>query len=117
MRGQQAFANFVQFLQQSPDTCGFIYQAQLITADQRKNFSYRDTPAAKEVTAWLTSNEGRVAGNSAHKERLRTLATSGSPFDDPWPHGVRAVATSGQTTRETRRTNDNMSTQDLSMSA
>ena len=88
MKGQHAFANFIQFLRQSPaTTCGFIFQAQLMTVDQRKNFSYRDTQAAKEVTAWLTSDEGRVEGNSAHKERLRTLAASGQAFDDPWPHG------------------------------
>ena len=88
MRGQHAFAKFIQFLQQSPSTtCGFIYQAQLISAVQRKTFSYRDTQSAKEVTAWLTSDEGRVAGNSAHKERLRTLLASGTPFEDPWPHG------------------------------
>jgi hypothetical protein len=40
MKGKDAFANFLQFLQSNPTTtCGFIFQAQLITAEQRKNFT------------------------------------------------------------------------------
>jgi len=87
MRGKDAFANFMQFLQRNPTTtCGFIFQAQLITAEQRKKFSYRDTQAAKEVTAWLTSNSDRVEGHSSHKHRLMTLAAGGPPFVDQWPY-------------------------------
>jgi hypothetical protein len=87
MKGKDAFAKFLQFLYSNPTTtCGFIFQAQLITAEQRKNFSYRDTQAAKDVTAWLKSDMDRVQGNSAHKQRLKALAASGTPSEDSLTH-------------------------------
>ena len=87
MKGKDAFTNFVQFLYRNPTTtCGFILQAQLMTVDQRKNFSYRDTPAAKDVTAWLHEYSDRVEGHSAHKQRLRCLATGGTSSEHSWPH-------------------------------
>jgi hypothetical protein len=87
MKGKDAFTNFVQFLYRNPTTtCGFILQAQLMTVDQRKNFSYRDTPAAKDVTAWLHEYSDRVEGHSAHKQRLRCLAAGGTSSEHSWPH-------------------------------
>ena len=75
MKGKNAFAEFVQFLAKNLDSaCGFIFQAQLMTADQRASYSYRDTQAAKDVTIWLNGHADRVQGNSAHKQRLMTNA-------------------------------------------
>lgn len=75
MKGKNAFAEFVQFLAKNLNSaCGFIFQAQLMTADQRASYSYRDSQAAKDVTIWLNGHADRVQGNSAHKQRLMTNA-------------------------------------------
>ena len=77
MKGKNAFAEFVQFLAKNLDSaCGFIFQAQLMTADQRAYYSYRDSKAAKDVTIWLNGHADRVQGNSAqqtttHDERCK----------------------------------------------
>ena len=88
MMGKGAFAIFLQFLASHQEsTCGFILQAQSMSLDQRNRFMWRETKAAKDVTAWLGVSADRVAGHSAHKQRLAANPSDASVPMQPLESG------------------------------